>query len=80
MKVNPNLFAAIPPKSPNDAGDARRAFEAMLSASAARSKLGQTSKLVESQTLVSPMATAAQDVAQVPPSLARPGRVLDIKV
>jgi hypothetical protein len=83
MKVTPNLFPpnATPPRQNGEASEARRAFEAMLNASAAQTRSSQkASPLQEAAVMtsvqVSPRPTKGEDT--VP--LIRPGRVLDISV
>jgi hypothetical protein len=86
MKVTPNLFPlnSTPPRQINEASEARRAFEAMLSASAARTRESQASPIPQESNLAlavlktASVVTNEPDTAQTP--LTRPGRVIDIKV
>jgi hypothetical protein len=86
MKVNPSLFPpnATPPRSSGDASEARRAFEAMLRASAARTRAAQAPAISPDSTLVSTVRQTARlettELDNVPAPLTRPGRVLDIRV
>jgi hypothetical protein len=86
MKVNPNLFPpnATPPRTSGDASEARRAFEAMLSASAARTRTIQAAPMLQDgvQTSAIRQATRTQteEPTNEPQPLSRPGRVLDIRV
>jgi hypothetical protein len=86
MKVNPSLFPAnsVPPRQNGDVSEARRAFEAMLSASAARSRGIQSSSATQDGTLAIPVRNSGRlETAlssEMPAQLSRPGRVLDIKV
>jgi hypothetical protein len=86
MKVTPSLF---PPNTPAprqtaEASEARRAFEAMLSASAARTRAIQSPTFAQDGTLTNSGRQAARIETKEPDSgpmpLSRPGRVLDIKV
>jgi hypothetical protein len=86
MKINPSLFSpnATPLRQSGDVSEARRAFEAMLSASAARTRATQAPALSPDSTLVSSVRQTARveltepEGGQAP--LTRPGRVLDIRV
>jgi hypothetical protein len=74
MKINPNPFANLPNdvRPRPDASQARLAFEAMLSAGAAR-------KVFAPETAQSPLPPAVSNQPKTD-TLSRPGRVLDIKV
>ena len=86
MKINPNL---LPPNAgsarPNEEiSETRRAFEAMLSAGAARNRIEQ-SPISAQASVTSKTAQISNTVAASQPDttfapIARPGRVLDIKV
>jgi hypothetical protein len=85
MKVSPNLFTptSTTPRATGDISEARRAFEAMLSASAARSRVTQPMATPQDEMLVATPQPSRSDAktseAGLAP-LARPGRVLDIRV
>jgi hypothetical protein len=86
MQIKPSLFTPSAPPTPSagNASEARRAFEAMLSASAARTKSTQAPAAVQDGTLAPLMRPAVRAQAE-PISVnqdlpSRPGRVLDIKV
>lgn len=86
MKVSPNLFPqnTAPQHSVSAASEARRAFEAMLSASASRTRVAQAPLAESEPTLnrATPPTNRAElkqaDIDLTP--MSRPGRVLDIKV
>lgn len=86
MKIDPPLFnqSTIPLRAPQ-VSEARRAFEAMLSANSARQIVPTdvTSLKPPRQSTPPPPQTqqvsASKDNAVLPP-LERPGRVLDIRV
>jgi hypothetical protein len=91
MDIKSNLFAPpLPPTQTNgSASEARRAFEAMLTASAARTRMtGAAPVAIQDSTLAAPQRQSAQvpnQVSREPAAPAadapsRPGRVLDIKV
>ena len=79
MKVQPTLFQ-IPsqPLATNDVSQARRAFEAMLTAGAARN---QSPPIRPSFDTLAPTIDNGETASNETQALmARPGRVLDIKV
>ena len=86
MKINPNLPPPITGSiRPNgEISEARRAFEAMLSAGAARTRIeqspipAQASSLAKTAQISNTVAASQPDTTFAP--IARPGRVLDIKV
>ena len=86
MKVNPNLFSPTTPSSGNTAqvSEARRAFEAMLSASASRSRIQQPAVAMQDQPLSTALRSERVEIKSVSDTeimpIPRPGRVLDIKV
>ena len=86
MKVSSNLFPqnTAPQRSVSGASEARRAFEAMLSANASRTRVAQA-PLAENEPALggaTPPTNRAElkqaDIDVTP--MSRPGRVLDIKV
>jgi hypothetical protein len=80
MDIKPNLFATQPPaRTPRQASEARLAFEAMLSAGAARHTIARSEARPDaSPSPVQSTPSIPSDDALTP--LARPGRVLDIRV
>jgi hypothetical protein len=86
MKVTSNLFPpnAAPPRQSGEASEARRAFEAMLSASAARTRAVQAPTVMQDGALANGVRQTSRVEAKEPESapllVPRPGRVLDIKV
>ena len=85
MKVNPSLFPqdGTPPRQNSDASEARRAFEAMLSASTARTRAAQaplTAPVISKAGAIGQTSQDQNKETTVPKQLSRPGRVLDIKV
>lgn len=86
MKINPNLLPlnAGSARPNGEISEARRAFEAMMSAGAARTRSAPS--LIPAQANSTSNTTKMSDaiVAKQPDTtfapIARPGRVLDIKV
>jgi hypothetical protein len=83
MKITPDLFTHVtpPPRPARDASQARLAFEAMLSAGAARQTIVARGPEIAPRAALPQRATSqapAKDNGDTP--LARPGRVLDIRV
>jgi hypothetical protein len=85
MKITPSLFSqpSSTPTAPAPS-DARRAFEALLSASSARQLVTKPAEPSSRQTLPGNQIQAASNLQDLPSEpirgFERPGRVLDIKV
>jgi hypothetical protein len=82
MEIKPNLFttpATPSARSQREVSEARLAFEAMLSAGAARQTIAKTNSPAQNVRSVAPSNTEIPtDEAQAP--ISRPGRVLNIRV
>jgi hypothetical protein len=83
MKITPDLFTQVtsPPRPARDASQARLAFEAMLSAGAARQTIvARGAEIAPNVALPQRATSQALSKDDVDAPLARPGRVLDIRV
>jgi hypothetical protein len=82
MKITPDLFTQVtpPPRQAREATQARLAFEAMLSAGAARQSVAARVDQPVAMRPASPVNTQTATKDDVDAPLARPGRVLDIRV
>jgi hypothetical protein len=80
MKIQAPLFSNPPvaPRAPTQASEARLAFEAMLSAGAARQTIAMPARVDVEPPQPSPNNEPNPPTGEAP--VARPGRVLDIKV
>lgn len=80
MKIQTPLFTNPPiaPRAPAPISEARMAFEAMLSAGAARQTFAAPARVDAAPPPVIPNSEPVPQSGEAP--LARPGRVLDIKV
>jgi hypothetical protein len=80
MDIKPNLFTTPttpPARALRQASEARLAFEAMLSAGAARQTIAKTNAPAQN---VRSFAPSNAEVPNDEAPLSRPGRVLDIRV
>jgi hypothetical protein len=80
MKIQSPLFTNPPvaPRAPAQVSEARMAFEAMLSAGAARQTIAAPARVDVAPPQIFPKTEPVPQSGEAP--LARPGRVLDIKV
>ena len=85
MKVNPSLFpqSAAPTRPNTEVSEARRAFEAMLSASSSRTRMASPAATSQDSATIAQVKQAspkATEDASPQTRFSRPGRVLDIRV